>query len=253
MFAKIPISVSEPIVPFRETIVDPPKIDMANEEIDSQNIDKGDTEIDPLITIYTNNKQSRIKIRAKPLPNEITILLDRSADLLKAISQHIKTLLGMSNNDKLETKFDEMSLNKHQLSDRMLKLIENFKQELEIICSKLDPEWKDVVKQIWAVGPRNCGPNLLLNQTQDYGTKFLHHEKVLKEDPRFEYESSFVNGFQLASLAGPLCDEPMMGVAFCVEEWTLDKSEDDAHTFGPLSGMMDLLCFLLNDFLKENI
>ena len=247
MYAKIPISVSEPIVPFRETIVDPPKIDMANEEIDSQNIDKGDTEIDPLITIYTNNKQSRIKIRAKPLPNQITALLDRSTDLLKAISQHIKTLQGMSKNDKLETKFDEMSVNnqKYQLSDRMLKLIDNFKQELENICSKLDSEWKDVVKQIWAVGPRNCGPNLLLNQTQDYSTKFLYHEQVLKEDPRFEYESSFVNGFQLASLAGPLCDEPMMGVAFCVEEWSLDKSEDDTYAFGPFSGTVVCCIFFL--------
>lgn len=239
--------MSEPIVPFKETIVEPPKIDMANEEIDSQNLDKGDAEIDPLITIYTNNKQCRIKIRAKPLPNEITLLLDRSTDLLKAISRHIKTLQGSSKNEKLETKFDEMQINKHELSDRMLRLIDTFKVELEGICSKLDPEWKDVVKQIWSVGPRNCGPNLLLNQTPDYNTKFLYHDKVLKEDPRFEYESSFVNGFQLASLAGPLCDEPMMGVAFIVEEWSLDKSEEDtSYTFGPLSG---IFFFFVNNFI----
>ncbi|XP_050350136.1 elongation factor-like GTPase 1 isoform X2 [Nymphalis io] len=240
LYAKIPITVSEPIVPFRETIVVPPKIDMANEEIDSQNIDKGNTEQDSLISISTINKQSTIKIRAKPLPNEITSLLDRSADLLKAISQHIKTLQGVSKNEKLESKFDELHINgKHQLSDRMLKLIEAFKSELQAICSKLDSEWKDVVNQIWSVGPRNCGPNLLLNHTPDYKTKFLHHEKELKEDPRFEYESSFVNGFQLASLAGPLCDEPMMGVAFCVEEWAMDKVDEDiSYTYGPLSGQI---------------
>ncbi|CAH2087416.1 unnamed protein product [Euphydryas editha] len=241
LYAKIPITVSEPIVPFRETIVEPPKVDMANEEIDSQNIDKGnDTEQDPVITITTNNKQSTIKIRARPLPNEITSLLDRSTDLLKAISKHIKSLQGLTINDNLETKFDEIDINgKHQLSDRMLKLIEAFKTELQNICSKLGPEWKDTVKQIWSVGPRNCGPNLLLNQTPDYHTKFLHHEKEIKEDLRFEYESSFVNGFQLASLSGPLCDEPMMGVAFCVEEWTLDKNEEDnSYTYGPLSGQI---------------
>lgn len=217
--------------------MEPPKVDMANEEIDSQNIDN-ETEKDPLITIYTNNKQSRIKIRAKPLPNEITSLLDKSSDLLKAISQHIKALQGISQNEKFESKLEELHINgKHKLSDRMLKLIEAFKSELQSICSKLAPEWKDVVKQIWSVGPRNCGPNLLLNQTPDYKTKYLHHEKELKEDPRFEYESSFVNGFQLASLAGPLCEEPMMGVAFCVEEWSLDKVEEDkSYTYGPLSG-----------------
>lgn len=219
---------------------------MANEEIDSQNVvDKTvDKDIDPVITVYTNNKQSRIKIRAKPLPNEITALLDRSTDLLKAISQYIKTLQGLHNNDRLENKLEDLQLNgnKHKLSDRMLKLIQQFKDELQSISEKLGPEWKDVVNQIWSVGPRNCGPNLLLNQTADYSTKYLHHEAEVKEDPRYEYESSFVNGFQLASLAGPLCDEPMMGVAFCVEEWMLDKTVgDDASHFGPLSGKYEFV------------
>lgn len=240
-YAKIPITVSEPIVPFRETIVEPPKIDMANEEIDAQNVDReSKKEEDPVITIYTNNKQSKIKIRAKPIPNEITTLLDKSTDLLKAISQHIKTLQGIAKNENLENKFEGLHLNgtKHKLSERMLKLIQSFISELQGICSKLGPEWKDLVSQIWSVGPRNCGPNLLLNHTTDYSTKYLHHEKVIKDDPRFEYESSFVNGFQLATLAGPLCDEPMMGVAFCVEEWTLEKpeGEDLSYSFGPLSG-----------------
>ncbi|XP_032514217.2 elongation factor-like GTPase 1 isoform X3 [Danaus plexippus] len=241
LYAKIPITVSEPIVPFRETIVEPPKVDMANEEIDSQNIDKGNaTDIDPVITVYTNNKQSKIRIRAKPLPNVITALLEKSADLLKAISQYIKTLQGLNNNDKIENKLEDLHINgKHHLSDRMLKLIEAFKTELQNISSKLGPDWKNVVNQIWSVGPRNCGPNLLLNQTTDYKTKFLHHEDIIKEDPRFEYEGSFVSGFQLASLSGPLCEEPMMGVAFCVEEWTLEKLEEDSsHTFGPLSGQI---------------
>lgn len=215
---------------------------MANEEIDAQNIDmEHDKEVDHIITIYTNNKQSKMKIRARPLPNEITDLLDKSTDLLKAISKHIKTLQGIIRNDKVEIELEGLNLNgsKHQLSDRMLKLIQAFKDELNNICSKLSPEWKNVADQIWSVGPRNCGPNLLLNQTPDYRTKYLNHDEVMKEDPRFEYEGSFVNGFQLASLAGPLCEEPMMGVAFCVEEWTLEQNEADdvSHTFGPLSGI----------------
>lgn len=215
---------------------------MAKEEIDSQNLDKG-KEIDPVITVYTNNKQCRIKIRAKPLPNEITSLLDRSSDLLKAISQHIKTLQAMFKNPDMIKQFDQLAINnasQHKFSDRMLKLIEGFKDELKTVCEKLGPEWKEVATQIWSVGPRNCGPNLLLNQTGDYSTKYLLHEKEFVEDSRFEYESSFVNGFQLASLAGPLCEEPMMGVAFCVEEWSLDKGdgEDASLSYGPLSGML---------------
>ncbi|KAM3965500.1 LOW QUALITY PROTEIN: elongation factor-like GTPase 1 [Aphomia sociella] len=241
-YAKIPITASEPIVPFRESIVEPPKVDMANEEIDSQNLDKGTkNDEDPVITVYTNNKQSRIKIRAKPLPNEITALLDKSADLF-TLSQHIKYLQSVSRKEELETKLEGIYLHgtKNKLSDRMLKLIEVFKDELQCICTKLGPDWKDLVKQIWSAGPRNCGPNLLLNHTSDYSTKFLNHENEIKDDPRSEYENSFVNGFQLATLAGPLCDEPMMGVAFCVEEWTLDKNtgDDASQTFGALSGQI---------------
>lgn len=40
-----------------------------------------------------------------------------------------------------------------------------------------------------------------------------------------KYENSFVNGFQIATVAGPLCEEPMMGVCFVIEDWTMDVSE----------------------------
>lgn len=42
-----------------------------------------------------------------------------------------------------------------------------------------------------------------------------------------KYENSFVNGFQIATVAGPLCEEPMMGVCFVVEDWTIDNSEQN--------------------------
>ena len=35
-YAKVPLNVSSPIVPFRETIVDPPKVDRVNELISNQ-------------------------------------------------------------------------------------------------------------------------------------------------------------------------------------------------------------------------
>lgn len=40
-----------------------------------------------------------------------------------------------------------------------------------------------------------------------------------------KYENSFVNGFQIATVAGPLCEEPMSGVCFIVEDWTIDDSQ----------------------------
>ena len=35
-FANVPLNVSSPIVPFRETIVEPPKVDRVNELISNQ-------------------------------------------------------------------------------------------------------------------------------------------------------------------------------------------------------------------------
>ena len=35
-----------------------------------------------------------------------------------------------------------------------------------------------------------------------------------------DYDNSIVSGFQLATLAGPLCQEPLMGVCFVIENWT---------------------------------
>ena len=36
-YCGIAINVSEPIVPFRETIIEPPKLDMVNEAIEGEN------------------------------------------------------------------------------------------------------------------------------------------------------------------------------------------------------------------------
>lgn len=41
---------------------------------------------------------------------------------------------------------------------------------------------------------------------------------------RLEHFNSVVNGFQLATLAGPLCEEPMMGVGFKLLEWSRQDS-----------------------------
>lgn len=53
-------------------------------------------------------------------------------------------------------------------------------------------------------------------------------------------EESIVNGFQMAAAAGPLCDEPMQGVCFIVEEVSFSKEEEAAegHYFGPLTGQV---------------
>ena len=42
----------------------------------------------------------------------------------------------------------------------------------------------------------------------------------LSDESNRDYDNSIVSGFQLATLAGPLCEEPLMGVCFVIEKWT---------------------------------
>ena len=50
---------------------------------------------------------------------------------------------------------------------------------------------------------------------------------MLTETSYREYDNSIINGFQLATSAGPLCEEPLMGVCFVIENIAIDYSQDD--------------------------
>ncbi|KAI0978183.1 hypothetical protein GJ496_011493 [Pomphorhynchus laevis] len=60
-------------------------------------------------------------------------------------------------------------------------------------------------RSIWAFGPENCGPNVLVDDTLPYEV-----DKTLLSYAK----DSIVQGFQWASREGPLCDEPIRNVKF---------------------------------------
>ncbi len=75
-YSKCEITVSEPIVPFRETIVPVPETDMVNEAIEADSKPKDENEEDMNDeSVETPNKQCSFKVRALPLPKGLTDLL----------------------------------------------------------------------------------------------------------------------------------------------------------------------------------
>lgn len=44
-----------------------------------------------------------------------------------------------------------------------------------------------------------------------------------------EFDNSIISGFQLATLSGPMCEEPLMGVCFSVERWDIQTSATPQH------------------------
>lgn len=71
-YSKIELNVSEPIIPFMETIVPPPTVDRVNENIQGQASTVAcESSNKQSIEIKTNNKQVLFRIRAQPLPDAV--------------------------------------------------------------------------------------------------------------------------------------------------------------------------------------
>ncbi|XP_056591298.1 LOW QUALITY PROTEIN: elongation factor-like GTPase 1 [Triplophysa dalaica] len=224
-FAKIEISASKPIIPFRETVVRPPKLDMVNEELGRQHKmavihqDKDDqtkysegVQVDStgLVTLTTSNKMATVGVRAIPLPEEVTHLLEDNVELIRTMEQFSvfaregKTL---------------------DINQKILESIQDLKVKLESLLQ--GHKWRGAVERIWAFGPRRCGPNILLNNVEGYPRpsmwQCLEGERAEMATFR-DFDNSIISGFQLATLAGPMCEEPLMGVCFSVETWDMTFS-----------------------------
>ncbi|KAM4597112.1 elongation factor-like GTPase 1 isoform 1-T1 [Fundulus diaphanus] len=237
-FANIQISVSKPIIPFRETVVRPPKVDMVNEELSKQqkvavihqvreepshdrSSESQHVDPDGLVTLTTPNRLSTVCVRAIPLPQEVTVLLEKSSELIRTLE-----LINLS---LREGKTMDINL-------RTLEAIAELKQHLEILLQ--GRKWRNAVERIWAFGPRRYGPNILLNSIKDYNRvsvwqclKGRHSSESAgaPASPLRDFDNSIVSGFQLATLSGPMCEEPLMGVCFSVERWDVQSLAFSQH------------------------
>uniref|UniRef100_A0A667WNJ5 Elongation factor-like 1 n=1 Tax=Myripristis murdjan TaxID=586833 RepID=A0A667WNJ5_9TELE len=232
-FAKIEISASKPIIPFRETVVRPPKVDMVNEEVGKQQkvaiihqvkeVSQGrlsDTlhvDSSGLVTLTTPNRLATVAVRAIPLPQDVTRLLEDSSELIRTLEQ-----LNMSLREGRRI----------DVSPRTLEAITELKSQLESLLQ--GRKWRNTVERIWAFGPRRYGPNILLNSVEGYHRPsvwqcLVKGERSGEAPVVRDFDNSIVSGFQLATLSGPMCEEPLMGVCFSVEQWDIQSSSEPQH------------------------
>ncbi|XP_033751103.1 elongation factor-like GTPase 1 isoform X2 [Pecten maximus] len=211
-YANIELHASSPIVPFRETIINPPKTDMVNEVIQDQPIKTAKTkefEDDEevietgLVEMYTTNQKCCIRIRALPLPDAVTNLLEENVNLLKTLHRFNKAKDYGQNSD---------------VKDTVLEALSHLKSSIRKAFTEEEKSWTDFVDKIWAFGPKRVGPNLLVNQVEGYNRPSVWDLKGSERLFR-DFDSSIVGGFQMATLAGPLCEEPIRGVCFVIEKW----------------------------------
>lgn len=229
-YANVEVNVSEPIVSFRETCVPPPKHDLMKELI-SQKTEEASLEI------WTPNRQCYFEIDAKPLPDSVTKLLEKNADLIKMLDENCK-----DNVEEVVVDIQNLTLDSKHLIGKRSNSLEVFRAELNEAFEEAG--WSGSLEKIWSFGPRKCGPNILLNET-DFKSNVFTDSESKSSDNRAVYENSMINGFQLATFAGPLCEEPMMGVCFVVKKWEIyedSQSESGSQSQGHLGGHLMSAC-----------
>ncbi|KAJ7075890.1 P-loop containing nucleoside triphosphate hydrolase protein [Mycena belliarum] len=220
-FARIEIQASKPIVPFRETAVK--AIDMAPPK--TANTPRG--------TIHGASSHNIVTftIHASPLP---PLILD-------FILQNLVTLKNLQNErrgvDAADAELDEedgSNIDGNIVRKPSVKP-EQFWDALRNKCQEAGGEWTDIAERIWAFGPQNAGGCILVDaRNSNFGYASLK-QRLEKSRPAEEAETNadetlirdfdthVETGFQLATFQGPLCAEPVEGIAYFVESVKIDK------------------------------
>nr|XP_018263281.1 ribosome assembly protein 1 [Kwoniella dejecticola CBS 10117]OBR85439.1 ribosome assembly protein 1 [Kwoniella dejecticola CBS 10117] len=234
-FAKCPIQQSAVIVPFRESAVRAP--DMAPPK----------TVGTPRGTIQGSilNGLVTFTVRAVPLPPKV----------IEFLLSQTNTIGSMMVQKRDQTNEEEESQEERDAgeatTEQSRKLTpDQFWSELEGLLNKAGPDWAGAADRIWSFGPKRMGANLFADaraegQSADAALQTADNalaqdqlaniegegDDHAKEDLRLlrDFENSIEAGFQMATFQGPLCSEPVVGMAWVVEGIQLDKDEFDSE------------------------
>lgn len=228
-FARCDIQAGAPIVPYRETIV---RVDEMRPPVNKE-LGRG------AVVGTTTSKQVTISLRVRPLPSDVTDFLLKNADAIKRLYSESKPTANGESDIHDNIVVDTTVTAATTLSVEELK--KQLQKQLE--TGKGRDVWKNRVDNIAAFGPRRIGPNLLIDATKDgILPKVFGSEVKEASAPRVgealhpsHLSDKITYAFQLAAAQGPLCNEPMQGVAVFIEDITLDLPEDDTSASDKLS------------------
>lgn len=222
-FARVDIQSSAPIVPYRETIVAAPEMSPA----------KGEAGIRGAVTATTPSKQVSIRVRVRPLPAQVTdFLLKNSASIKQLYAERrgneAAADAATAAEDAAQTSTSEPE------KSALLNLPEfcaGLRKAFDDVEGANKDVWAGIVDKIAAFGPRRIGPNLLVDATsQGLFRRLLSDSSTAQEGASStarDFEDKFTYAFQLATWQGPLCHEPVQGIACFVEEATVQDNDDE--------------------------
>eukprot|EP01059_Diplonema_ambulator_P036191 TRINITY_DN8938_c0_g1_i2.p1 TRINITY_DN8938_c0_g1~~TRINITY_DN8938_c0_g1_i2.p1 ORF type:complete len:952 (+),score=345.92 TRINITY_DN8938_c0_g1_i2:52-2907(+) len=207
-YARVELNVSEPLVTFKETIV---------------------TEQKKSTVSITSNKQYSFTLKAYAVPEGIMKCVEENEDDLKGVCDLIDV---------------------DRLSETNLKALNELREQFV----EAGGRWAKLWGKIWSFGPKQYGSCLLFNEIDEgpfaaactMWTKAARHVDkawtdkgaIPKEVNIRMIQDNVVAGFQMAADKGPLCDQPMTGVAFVLEEIEEEEIDPKDDVYGPLSGQV---------------
>lgn len=242
-FAKVSLEVSPPLVSYKETIEGEVSNMLEKLKILSRNLD--------YVEKTTPNGRCVVRVQVMKLLPSLTKVLDESADLLGDIvgvnsAQTVKSLETQRTNI-LEENENPAEVLKKRIMDAIESDVLDRNENDEDHAEKCRLKWLKLLRRIWALGPSYIGANVLftpdIKAESTDGSVLIRGSSQLSEKLGFmadssgsnlvadtssnesqvlymdaaRLESNVITGFQLATSAGPLCDEPMWGLAFVIE------------------------------------
>ncbi|KAF3053963.1 Cytoplasmic GTPase/eEF2-like protein (ribosomal bioproteinsis) [Didymella keratinophila] len=232
-FAKCKIQAGEPIVPYRESTVaaaemNPPK---------SSELGRG------VVVSATASKQVSVRLQVRPLPPSVTEFLSKNSGSIKRLNSERKAEETQHSDEHVAAVIDGAEQDGMQEAEQresgQTLSPADFKRQLKAAFAEAKKEkdiWTDdVIDKITAFGPRNRGPNILIDTAGICSKALADNNENADESDRTSsarsFASTIIYAFQLATAQGPCCAEPVQGLAVILSSITLDASaqETDHH------------------------
>ncbi|GLD92420.1 hypothetical protein PINS_up000953 [Pythium insidiosum] len=260
-FAKVAVRVSEPLVTFRESVASGAAPTAQQSVVFRDLLASVSTSEDPQVAVGTTPDGAfSVHVRALPLPEGVTQLLEEHVDSVRRLVERQRHAVGEQQSDaesedatdaekqqeqeeaQAQDEEDAAATHASAQDEELLRRLE------ELLRASGDAFWSTLpLESVWSLGPRRVGPNMLVNRIPEYTTTTSALVASRSPSPSVDapawhqelrrLESAMVTGFQMASSAGPLCDEPVYGVAFVVERVvfhdTSATAEDDCKASSP--------------------
>ncbi len=252
-FARCEIQAGAPIVPYRETIV------KAEEMRPPTNKDLGRG----VVVGVTSSKQVTVTLRVQPLPPNVTEFLLKNPGGIKALysdrraaGEAYTTSLEPTEDSTASPQEERLEADDELSQAQKILSADELKSQLQsqFEAGKGREGWKGVIDRIIAFGPRRAGSNLLIDSTKEqYFSKAFSSNNNPSKDQTTDESSlqagggggiladKIIYGFQLATHHGPLCHEPVQGIAVFVEDVSVATStttEEDAITARDRAGRL---------------